>query len=443
MAGWRYIPEFRVTINGEKIPSALRASITGVSYQTGLDGADRVELSLINENLRWLDHPLLSLSNQLSLAIGYADGPLAKVFTGDIVSHAAAFPSSGAPTLTVAAQDSLQRLQQGNKVRWFAIATPSGPFPMPDLEVVNLVGLENYLFPIVDPVGAALGVLLGGIEVISAQGDLQAKQRLIRKQEGESDLEFLTRIARENGWEMFIEHSGPQGGYVLRFMSPMHHLEPEVTLKYGRSLLDFTPKMSNVGQIKGVTVKVWRPEIKMDFTITVSWDWARQSLDLRITPGLDLSGWATGTPAASKSPPAKGAIPADTGIQVRRAVQGVTKELNSYIEAGITLINEPLTLASAPRKILSLLIPRLNKKLTGSGSTIGDPRLRAGTVMRLEGLGEKFGGLYRVTSATHNIDSSGYRTSFEVRKEIWFGAIPLLEQGAIPVPFQGQRLGFG
>ncbi len=60
--------------------------------------------------------------------------------------------------------------------------------------------------------------------------------------------------------------------------------------------------------------------------------------------------------------------------------------------------------------------------------------------MQLEGVGEQFGGLYRVTSATHTIDGGGYRTSFEVRKEIWFGSIPLLEQGAVPVPVRTRQL---
>jgi uncharacterized protein len=54
-------------------------------------------------------------------------------------------------------------------------------------------------------------------------------------------------------------------------------------------------------------------------------------------------------------------------------------------------------------------------------------------VLRVEGLGVQFGGLYRVTSATHTIDQSGYRTQFETRKEIWFGSIPGHEQGAAPV----------
>jgi len=54
-------------------------------------------------------------------------------------------------------------------------------------------------------------------------------------------------------------------------------------------------------------------------------------------------------------------------------------------------------------------------------------------VLRIEGVGEQFGGLYRVTSATHTIDQSGYRTQFETRKEIWFGSIPASEQGAVRV----------
>ena len=48
----------------------------------------------------------------------------------------------------------------------------------------------------------------------------------------------------------------------------------------------------------------------------------------------------------------------------------------------------------------------------------GDPRIRAGAVVRLDNLGPDFSGDYRVTSATHTIDTGGYRTTFEVRKEI-------------------------
>ncbi len=54
-------------------------------------------------------------------------------------------------------------------------------------------------------------------------------------------------------------------------------------------------------------------------------------------------------------------------------------------------------------------------------------------MVRIEGTGEEFGGLYRATSVTHTIDAGGFRTSFGARKEIWFGSIPASDQGAVPV----------
>ncbi len=39
-------------------------------------------------------------------------------------------------------------------------------------------------------------------------------------------------------------------------------------------------------------------------------------------------------------------------------------------------------------------------------------------MIELDNLGPDFSGVYRVRSATHTIDSGGYRTAFEVRKEI-------------------------
>jgi phage protein D len=61
---------------------------------------------------------------------------------------------------------------------------------------------------------------------------------------------------------------------------------------------------------------------------------------------------------------------------------------------------------------------KLNNRLTGTGSCVGDPRIRAGAMVRIEGVGPDFSGDYRVSSATHTMDASGYRTNFEVRKEL-------------------------
>jgi hypothetical protein len=392
-----YAPEFKLSIEKAPVPAALRGSVTRLSVQTGLGISDRVELALANDNLRWLDHPLLALDNELAVEVGYAPDPLTQLFVGEVVGHDCVFPQGGLPTISVVAQDRMRRLQQSTKTRSFAIPIPTvGNMPLPDEAVASIVSIENGLLPILEPVGAAISALLGAAGLAGANSQAE-RQALVRRQgapgRGESDFDFVSKIARENGWELVIDHSGPLGGLQLRYLSPLDHLAPALKLKYGASLIEFRPRISTVGQIVSVTAYVWISEIKTKLAITVGWDWDSMSLTIDVQPSFDSSG--------------KG--PSDV------------------------VLGEPVTMLTAPRTILSELIPKLNKRLTGSGSCVGDPRIVAGSVIQLEGLGIQFGGLYRVTSATHTLDSSGYRTSFEVRKEIWFGSIPLPEQGANPV----------
>lgn len=413
-AAMRYAPEFQVRINDQAVPAALRASVTSVSYQTGLEGADRVELSIANENLRWLDHPLLKLDHMLALSMGYAPEPLRQQFVGEIVALSPTFPASGSPMITVSAQDLRHRMQRGNKVRWFAISAEClGNFPIPDAAVAGMVSAENVMEPILDPIGAALSVIIGGAEAAATFGfgSPDAQQKLIRRQRGESDYDFLRRLCSENGWEMVVDHQGPSGGRRLRFLSLIDSsLTPPVTLRYGQSLIDFTPRISNVGQVAKVAVSFWVAELDLEFTVAAGWDWDRSALTLDIIPGYGAPELAGGK-EANKNP--------------------------------IMVLNEPLSSKSAPRVLVSKLLGKLNNRLTGSGRCVGDPRIQAGTLMRLEGVGKQFGGLYRVTSATHSIDGGGYLTSFELRKEVWFGSIPLLEQGAVTIEPFGQKIPIG
>jgi phage protein D len=399
----QYAPELRLAIDKEKVPAELRGSVTSVSVQTGLGISDRVEVALANDRLRWLDNPLLALDRELSVSLGYAGDPLTQLFVGEIVAHDATFPSDGLPLVTVVAQDRLRRLQEGTKERWFAVPIPTvGNFPLPDPAVASIVALENGLLPIIEPVGAAISALLG---VAAGGTDPQAMQTLVRRQgapdKGESDFDFASRIARDNGWELTIDHTGPLGGLQLRFLSPLDHLAPALTLKYGASLIEFRPRISKVGQIVSVTAFVWISQIKTKLAVTVGWDW--DTMSLKISVG------STFTPGAD----------------------GPSK----------VIVGEPVTLLTAPKTLVSELIPKLNQRLTGSGSCIGDPRIVAGSVIQLQGLGVEFGGYYRVTSATHTLDANGYRTSFEVRKEIWFGSIPLPAQGASPVKLPALPVG--
>ena len=391
----QYAPEFVVRLNGELLPPALRGAVTSVSYQDGIQGADRVEVTLANPSLRWLDHPLLSVDTPFSLSIGYAPDPLEEVFVGEITGVEPSFPAGGMPTIRITAQDFLNRLTRGKKDSSFAVSIPSvGNFPLPDVAVASIVAARNLLIPNPDPVGGALSVLLTLGSFLSFPGFAQPS---VRRQEQTSDFDFLTTVARENGWEVFIDHTQNPKGRVLKFQFLIQQYTPSVTLDWGSSLIEFTPRLTTVGDVGAVTTSVWVDSLQMDFVIAVSWDYDRACFNLAIYP----------------------------------KVGGDLKNLLGTSVKGDTLAIKTDGYATAARSILTELLPRLNNRLTGSGSCVGNPEIKASRVIRLNNLGAQFSGSYRITQATHTFDASGYRTSFQVRKEVWFGSIPLPKVGRV------------
>jgi phage protein D len=386
----RLAPDARIMANGAPLPAAMRASVSRITLQLGIEGADRLELTLVNEGLMWLDHQQIALGRELRLSLGYAPDPLEPVFVGDVVGLTPAFPADGVPTLTVVAHDRRARLQRGTKTRWFAVAIPrAGNRPIPDPVVARLVAAENQLIFASDPVSLAISAALGGVEygIRAASGKGNNDQELVRKQRGENDLAFLARIAGENGWVMTVDHGGALGGNVLRFTSLLAHLEPDLTVRYGENLIEFSPRISTVGEILSVTVRFWIPQLKVEMTVTAGWDWDRQSLEVSAVPSYGRRG---GAATAGKS------------------------------QVSTLILGDEVSAKTAPRVILAKLLSKLNQRLTGSASTVGNVAFRPGGVVQFEGVGKLFGGRYRVTGVTHTLDGAGFRTSIDVRKEVWF-----------------------
>jgi hypothetical protein len=378
----------------------LSGAISSVTYEDGIKGADRVEVTFANPSLQWLDHPLLTVDTPFSLSIGYAPDPLEEVFVGEITGVEPSFPASGMPTIRVTAQDFLNRLTHGTKDRAFRLSIPSiGNINLPDPLVASIVSATNLLIPDSDPVGGALAILM----TLASFLKFPPSDQPVRRQEKETDFDFLTKIATENGFEMFIDHTSDPKGRVLKFQFLISEFTPTVSLQWGASLMEFTPRLTTIGDVFGVSVRVWVETLQTEFVIVASWDYDRASLDLTIYPSLI------------------GEIDEILGPQANGKVLSI--DTTSYV--------------TAARDILKELLPRLNNRLTGSGSCVGNPNIKASRVIRLNGLGDQFSGLYRITSATHTFDASGYRTSFQVRKEVWFGSIPLPKAGRV-VRLQGE-----
>jgi uncharacterized protein len=392
----RFAPQFSIEINGSPIPTALRACITTVRLQTGMKGSDRLEFGLFNENLRWLDDELLRPGNRVALSMGYAPDLLPLMFAGELVGIEASFPSSGTPTLQLAAQDALAEMQKGQQTRWFARQVPNATnLPLSRQEVIRSVLAEYGMQPQFDAEDGDLAAIIGSLASLLATGlsldDPSVPQRGIDLQVTSHDYDLLKKIAGELGYDLFLDHSGATRGIVLLF-GPWRNLVPAVELHYGRSLQEFTPRESDAGQATEVTANVWVSSQKLTINLTLGWNWEAMVFTLRAEQGKAEAG----------------------------------KKSKSLV------IDEPLTLATAPRRLVAELLPKLNSRTTASGAAVGDVRIRPGAVMKITGVGERFGGFYRVTECSHSLDGSGYRTQFDVRKEVWFN-IPKTDQGAVKV----------
>jgi hypothetical protein len=385
----RYAPEFAIHINDSELPAALRSAVTSVRFEEGRNLADRVEIGLANVNLRWLEKhirglgfqpfptgvkigplpgmsatppALFDIDNKLTLALGYAPDPPEELFIGEITGVEASFPNGGVPAMTLVAHDYLHRLAQGSYARGFG--------PLPDTIIATILGLENRLLPMIEPLVENASLAMAALKLIFHGTGT--------KQKSQSHLDLLKEIAATYDAEFHVEGDLL---YITRFMK---EYTPRLALTWGESLLDFAPKVSTIGQAAGVAMKFTLREIPLDFLVSVFYDFDRESIGINVVPGV-------AAPAGKK-----GAV--------------------------FTIINRPVgspaDIASSVLEIVHQLRQTLNNRLTGTGSAIGDPRIRAGAVIRLEGLGPDFSGDYRVSSATHTFDSGGYRTQFEVHKEL-------------------------
>src|SRR5262245_34043217 len=279
-----YAPEFLIKLDGQPLPTALKAAISSVTYEDGMKGADRVEVTVANLSLRWLDHPLLSVDTPFSLSIGYAPDPLEEVFVGEITGVEPTFPSGGMPTIRIAAQDFLNRLTHGTRDRAFRVDIPSvGNFPLPDVAVASIASATDLLIPEPDPVGGALSVLLTLATFLSFP---EFAEQAVRRQEKQTDFDFLSEIAQDNGWEVFIDHTQSPKGRILKFQFLIQQYTPSVTLTWGSSLMEFTPRLTTVGDLFGVSTRVWVDSLQMEFVIAVSWDYDRACFNLSIYPSL-------------------------------------------------------------------------------------------------------------------------------------------------------------
>jgi phage protein D len=193
-------------------------------------------------------------------------------------------------------------------------------------------------------------------------------------QHNQTDYQFLAGRAARIGWELLAE------GRTLVFRPRPVAEEPALTLRREVELLTFRPRLSTMGLAPKKEVRGWSAQ-------------GKQAVVGQSAVGDEKSLMAGSTSG---------------GAAVQRAFQ----------RSGSTLVSHPLHSQEDADQLARHAFREMGMDyIRAEGVCIGEPKLRAGMVVKIEGLGERFSGRYYVGSAEHRFHpQSGYRTKFTARR---------------------------
>ena len=192
-------------------------------------------------------------------------------------------------------------------------------------------------------------------------------------QSNQSDLDFLQQRARRIGYEVFARDK------VLYFRPPQHTAAATVTLELGEEITEFSPRMSTQSQVGELAVRGW--DVKQKQVIV-----GKATVGQESTTGDGSSGPRAARQAFGGSSTASVDLPVNTVAEADAIARGRFDDLALDFVQGDVVAD-------------------------------GQPQVHAGTVVTIDGVGDRFSGAYYVTSVTHSLTAEqGYQTTLSVQR---------------------------
>jgi phage protein D len=307
--------------------------------------------------------PLIDYGVTLALFFGYQNADpsqgsvpanVAPVFEGMITKLDVSFPADGEPVVKITATDKRDRLRNQKNIK-----------------PTRFVGVSE------EQIAATIAAQFG-LNVATRPGQQTMPDGPVQLPSDQDALQFITDRAKKAALELrcfgnalFLTTPGDTSG-----QTPLGY-------EYRRGLKSFSTSIDGNGKPTSVKVVARDPATQQTFTAVVTVQDLQQA---NLAPA--------------------GSTVAD--VIKQQGQGGDRQEVVTNYHAKSQ--NEARTLA------MGILKRNLDGALTASGETIGDPALRAGSVLDIQGVGTHYSGPYYVTSATHTFGSGGYQTTFEARR---------------------------
>jgi phage protein D len=186
------------------------------------------------------------------------------------------------------------------------------------------------------------------------------------QQDNETDWDFIWRLAERIGFEFVVQDG------TAHFRRQTNDEGP-IELEWPTQLHSFSPRVTAIQQVKQVTLAAHDPKTKETIDTTA------QSPQQLAEIGLDRQ-------------------------TISQAFDG----------ASVHIATEPVASHGEAQAVAQALLDKLaNAYIAAEGVCDGNPKIKAGSAVEVTGIGQKFGGTYRVAAATHILrGGSVYETRF-------------------------------
>ena len=388
-----YVPQFKLVANQKAdpttrngvIPEAVLHDIVEVTYKDKLEEIDSAELVVNNwdatnncfkyigsETLNSDGFPVGGGANaqnwtmfdpcnrQIELFLGYAPNRLQSMMIGNFVTYEPSFTSSGPPTMSVRMLNLMHALRRKRHDQSY---TSKDANPLTDTKIAQKIANEA------DP--EVKNKKRFPIPIKKYDGPEAPLTYVIQK--NQYDIDFLWQRARMNGYELRIDQDGE-----LVYQPSTDKNAPVYELKWGQSLIDFKPTLTIGNQWKSLTVRVF--------------DRKTQKLT-EVKRDID-------------SP------------DIKKLNKDLMYLLRACDPREELIVDQPFySQKEADEYCAGVFRDQLKRMVKATGTTVGLPGLRAGSKVYIGGLGTRLSGNYFVTATTHTLNSNGYTTRFEARRE--------------------------
>ncbi|NMF62525.1 type IV secretion protein Rhs (plasmid) [Brasilonema octagenarum UFV-E1] len=190
-------------------------------------------------------------------------------------------------------------------------------------------------------------------------------------QENQTHMEFLRERAARIGYELYVQDN------QLNFCKPAS--QSSLQLKWLDEINSFKTRITSAQQVSSVEVR--------------SWDYTQKQA---------ISETATSENVVTQTGSALGSVAIDN--------------FNLKEPSKITVVDQPVSTAQEAQAMAQALCDELGGEfIYADAKSVGNPNIRPGRVVTIDGLGDRYSGEYYVTETRHIYSGRVYHTEFSVR----------------------------